>query len=483
MPVGALGIALGLGLLAGNRPLLAVMVGVAALLALAILSLPDVATLVVLFILYTNAAVVAVRFHGVPTLVSAALPALLIIPLAYYIVVRRQKLIITPALPWLLVFLFVQMIGALFSKNPVVSLASLTSFLIEGLGLYFLLINVIRTSEMLRRVIWVLLIAGALLGSLSIYQEVTHTYNNNYGGFAQMSNGAFNTGGEDLYGEVTQRRLAGPLGDQNRYAQNMLMLVPLGLFRFWGERSKVLRLLAACTTSVIALGAVLTFSRGAAIAFVLVLAFMVLMRYIKPGQFLLILLGVGVLMQALPQYSARLTSLDTVFDAATNQGGTTIQATDTSTQGRVTEMLTAAMVYADYPVIGVGPGMYRYYYQDYAERVGIRTQLAARQAHDLYLGLAAENGTLGLVAFGLIVFMTLRDLVRARRHWMQSQPAFVFLSTGFMLSVVSYLTTGIFLHFAYIRYFWLIMALAGAAGYIAANSTEAADERKGVAAL
>jgi hypothetical protein len=32
---------------------------------------------------------------------------------------------------------------------------------------------------------------------------------------------------------------------------------------------------------------------------------------------------------------------------------------------------------------------------------------------------------------------------------------------------VTYLTTGIFLHFAFIRYFWLIMALAAAVIYIA----------------
>ena len=35
------------------------------------------------------------------------------------------------------------------------------------------------------------------------------------------------------------------------------------------------------------------------------------------------------------------------------------------------------------------------------------------------------------------------------------------------LSIVTYLTTGIFLHFAFIRYFWLIMALAASVIYIA----------------
>jgi len=39
--------------------------------------------------------------------------------------------------------------------------------------------------------------------------------------------------------------------------------------------------------------------------------------------------------------------------------------------------------------------------------------------------------------------------------------------TAFMLAIIAYLASGIFLHFAFIRYFWLMMALAGAASYIA----------------
>ena len=36
------------------------------------------------------------------------------------------------------------------------------------------------------------------------------------------------------------------------------------------------------------------------------------------------------------------------------------------------------------------------------------------------------------------------------------------LVTGFMLSIVAYLATGIFLHMSFIRYFWLMLGLAAA---------------------
>ena len=40
------------------------------------------------------------------------------------------------------------------------------------------------------------------------------------------------------------------------------------------------------------------------------------------------------------------------------------------------------------------------------------------------------------------------------------------MATAYMLSIVTYLTTGLFLHFAFIRYFWLVVALAAAVLHI-----------------
>ena len=229
------------GLAMAQQPLAALGLALALILLPAALAWPNVATLVVIFILYTNAAVVAVRYHGVPMAVGTVFPLLLALPLGYYLLVRREKLVITPVLPLIVLLLIIQLLSALFSAEPSVSVPVLTASAIEGLAIYFLVTNVVRTPQVLMRVIWVLLAAGALMGGLSVYQQVTKTYSRNYGGFAQMSNAAFKTGEEESYTEARQGRLAGPIGEQNRYAQIMLMLVPLGLFQFFGGRSVALR--------------------------------------------------------------------------------------------------------------------------------------------------------------------------------------------------------------------------------------------------
>ena len=462
-----------IGLIAALQPILALAIVGVLFLAIAMFARPNASTLVVLFILYTNAAVVAVRFHGVPYIVGVAFPILLISPLGYYLIFRRQKIIVNQVILLLILFLGIQALSAFFARFTSVVMQSLTTYMIEGVLIYFLIINTIRSLALLRQAIWVLLLAGTLIASLSVYQQVTQSFDNNFGGFAQMSNAAFGTGVELLAGEVYQPRLAGTIGDQNYHAQLMLMLVPLGLFRVWGERSKLLRLLALVFTAVIALGVGLTFSRGAAVGFLLMLVIMALLRYIKLYQLALIFIGLLLLLRALPQYGARLISLETVIGALGGVEGSGIRAADSSTESRLTEMAAAGLAFADHPLIGVGPGMFKYYYPQYAETFGLRVQATYRAAHNLYLDIAADTGVLGLVCFLAILFVSLRNLVQTRRRWLQTRPDLANLATGLILAIVTYLTTGLFLTLAYERFFWLMLALAGVTSCLAGISAHA----------
>ena len=54
--------------------------------------------------------------------------------------------------------------------------------------------------------------------------------------------------------------------------------------------------------------------------------------------------------------------------------------------------------------------MARYYTQEYARQIGIRSLTELPEAHSLFLGIAADAGVLGLICFLLILFITLRDL-------------------------------------------------------------------------
>jgi O-antigen ligase len=193
---------------------------------------------------------------------------------------------------------------------------------------------------------------------------------------------------------------------------------------------------------------------------------MTLLRYIKPIQLFAVLLLAVAMLIAVPQYAERLTSLNAVVAAVTGGDDASNEA-DQSIQSRATENLAALAVFADHPIVGVGPAQFSSYYPEYADDIAIAVRGTTRQAHNLYLAVAADTGILGFICFVMVLLTTLWQLAKARRKWLGRRTDLANMVTGFSLSVVTYMATGIFLHLSYARYFWLIMALAGAAAFMA----------------
>jgi O-antigen ligase len=443
--------------------LLAVAVGIIGLVMLCLK--PDAATLLVVAIVYSNAAVVAVRVHDVPFALAAGSTGLLLIPIAYFLLIRRQPLLIPPAMPWALGYLGVSLVSSLLSRDSASSAEAVGIFVTEGLLLYLLVVNAVRTERMLIAIVWVLLGVGAVLGALSIHQEVTQSFGNDYLGFAQ-------TGGlgEDILTGEGESRTAGPLGRANRYAQVMVLLLPLAFAVVWARYSHRSTALAVAAGILISIGVALTLSRGAAVGFALVIATMLLLRYLRWRNLVFMGIALVLLFVMLPQYGSRLATLERLPGIA-EEG---VEA-DGSVRSRITETIAAALVFVDHPLVGVGPGQFPAYYITYAEEFGLRVRSEDREAHNLYFGIASDVGILGAICFFGAIWVTIRDLARTRARMIASRPRLAHLAAGFMLAIVAYLTTGIFLHLAFERYLWLMLALGAATSLIAAGRGLEAD--------
>lgn len=444
-------------------PILAVL---AAFLGMVIFALrPDLATLIVIAIVYSNAAAVAVRVHDVPFVLAAGSSLLLTIPVGYYLLVRREPVVIPSAVPWIVAYLLVQLVSALFARDSSIAAAAIGTFLSEGLILYLLIVNTVRTERMVIASIWVLLSVGALLGLLSLHQAFLQNYDSSYFGFAQL-------GGDPT--DISQTRTAGPFDGANRYAQILILLLPLVFAMVWARFSVRSTILSLTAGAIIAVAMALTLSRGAAVGFAMVLLLMFVLRYIR-FSFLLPLIGVIVLLFfALPQFGNRLESLQEVPGVAPEG----VEA-DGSIRSRLTEMSAAALVFTDHPLIGVGPDQFPLYYQSYAQDFGLRIKTTEREAHSLYVDIPADYGLFGTIAFFGAIAVTIRELARTRSRLIAIRPQLAHLAAGFMLSIVAFLTSGIFLHLAYERYLWLMMALGAAVAVIGAryadeNSSDAA---------
>jgi len=443
---------------AAGAPLFGLIAAVAVPTAAVLWSHPDAAVLLVMFMLYTNANVVAVKFHGVPMVIGAAVPALLLIPLWRDSIRTRRDIVLTPIVPLLFAFVLVQFAGAVVAVEPVDAVETVTTTLIEGLALYILVTNTVRTREELERVIWALLAAGVAMGLLTMFQHFTDTYSNPYYGFAQIAipEQLVEQGVEVVN---TTARQAGPLGETNRYAQIMGMLLPLSLTAFTLRRSRTAGILAAAAIAIIGSATVLTLSRGIAVGLGITFLVATVLGYVRI-RYMLFCLGLGAILALVsPRVGQRVETLMEIASFVVKKSG----PVDDAVRGRATEMLAALEMFTEHPILGVGPGMYKYHYQMYARRIGGRVHQEERRSHNLYLDVAAENGLAGLVLLIAMGGLALRDLRRAREALLETDPVAAQLATGFFMAILAYFTTALFLHAAFIRYLWMIMALGAVA--------------------
>ena len=414
---------------------------------------------------YLNVPVVVASAVGLPTRDAMTFALLLAVPVVLVLVVGREALVVTPALAlmvaWLVVLLGSSIAAGAESGDG--GPAAIETFLTEGLLLYLLVVNAVRSPEMMRAVIWALLIAGGVMGAISVWQEATHAYHQTLLGFAQVNDQAFKVG-DTVGGKLLRPRLAGPLGEQNRYGQVLLVLVPLAISRLRAERHVAMQSLAAVLTALILAGMVLSFSRGAAVALVVVAAAMVICGFVRVRHLVITTLALAVLVMAVvPEYGLRVRSLGAA-DTATAQDS---QA-DAAIRGRATENLAALATFRDHPFIGAGPGgFFRRYSQEEANKLDLRYLGKNRRAHNMYLEIAADTGIVGLAVFLSIAAVTFVQLHRTARLWATlGREDLVILAQAFSLALVAYLASAVFLQLSYQRYFWFLLALANATAWM-----------------
>ncbi|MBZ5544719.1 MAG: O-antigen ligase family protein, partial [Acidobacteriia bacterium] len=317
-----------------------------------------------------------------------------------------------------------------------------------------------------------MLLAGSLMGALTIFQKATGTLNNDYGGFAQAG-GVFAVG--QSWGKLAlQIRPNGPIGEQNRFGQLLIVLVPLASLVVLRGKTFAARAGALTAGTLIVGGVVLTYSRGAFLGLIFMITLMVFMGYIKPSRAIPVgFIAVVAFLFTGPGFIKRLQTFEQV-PALLSGKSTTGQSPDESMRRRLAENLAALEVLADHPLVGVGPAHFaRFYSTAYVNRIGLAAQAKGYFAHNLYLEIAANTGLLGLAAFLIIVGVLMHELWSQWRRLRWSRPNAAYYSGAFFLSCAVYLMTGVFLQLAFQRYFWLLIAVASsAARAVAQDSAE-----------
>lgn len=456
VPVAALGASAlyGAALALEISPLVLLAVPLALLAGVLTLRRPDLAAIGMVCISWGLLSDIAVRYHGVPSLLKPLIGLLVLI-----LVWRRfagRPLVYDASMWWVLSFVLFVSLGGWYALDAEEALDKTTE-LVKDVAIMFVAINLINTPQLLRLAVYALLALGSLLGTLSVVQEVTHTYDSNYGGLAQMRVAFIAQGLAD------RPRASGTSGDPNTYSQPMVVLVPLALWALLYGKTLKGRVAAGYATTAILAGIGLSFSRSMLLALVVAMACYAIHIRLKP-RFLLLAVPLFAVLVAVapPEFTARLTTFKSLLE-----GENGIRS-EGALKGRSSEALMGIYMFADHPILGVGAGNSPRYYPQYIRENGSPVQDEERHTHNWFVEIAAEHGVIGLGLFSAILLLTWQRLRLALRLFRAAGDRHMAeLAAALICGFAGYVVSMVFLHGVFPQYLWLQVGLAVAMASVA----------------
>lgn len=285
----------------------------------------------------------------------------------------------TLELTMILVIVFLGILFMPIAASPGDSLGVLLDTFLKVVVIFVLMINLLNTESRLRSIIRLSVICGTGLALFAVFSYAT-------GNYLVQNRQATNR---------IASLVAGMFGNPNDLAVSLDLLLPLAVALALTSAG-IKRLFYIACAVALAIGVIVTFSRGGFLGLVAVGGVLLwkLSRRRRGLTVLAFVVATGVFLVAMPAgYSNRLTTIFSIEEDPTG-----------SAQARRELLTRAAAVAANHLVIGVGMGNFHIY--------SIREQVA----HNSYLEISAELGVAGLLAYLALIFAPFAALRRIERQ-------------------------------------------------------------------
>lgn len=396
---------------------------------------------------YTNISDVLLRELGIPSLLQATVAVVAIVVYLARAELQPLEVVLHPVTLLMAVYCAILLISSAWADNLAWADFRISEA-IKGLIIMILGASLMSTWPRVRTALATLAIVAAAFSIVSVIQIATHAQYD-FAGLLQVQSG-------NIYGDVSQPRAAGPVGDPNFYAQILLIALPVAASLAVTSAHK--RLLFAGAAVAILAGILVTYSRGAMLS---VIAMLILVPFFIPIRGHLVVkaaVAAVVLMAVTPSTVVR--RFDTVTKVVNKESGAQPEeARDASVDKRKLLLAVGLRMFEDAPLLGVGAGNFGSHYAQYAYEVGSSAPQyddpGDRQyPHSLYVELASENGLIGLASFVAAMVAAFVSLAPSRQK--------SFVTAAIAIALAGYLVSSLFLHSAYQRYLWLLLAFVPA---------------------
>lgn len=398
-------------------------------------------------------AALPVQIGFTPTFLDLVLLALFFVWAMSLLSLQRKPFVATPLGGIILLFIALAcaaFVAGLTHSRPTSYVIRHFAEILLAIGLFFVIVNTIHTTERLRQVVAITALAGTLEAGVAIFLYVIPP---TWSVRLLSSLGRFHYpvgAGVLRYIEDNPdlpMRAIGTSVDPNVLGGLMVLIGGLLAPQLFARRPIFKRWIVAGMMGAVALCLYLTYSRAAMLGLAAALGFLAVLRYRK---LLLIMLLVALLMLLLPQTQAYVTRLV--------EG---IQGQDLATQMRFGEYKDAFILISRYPWFGVG----------FAGTPDIDTYLGVSSA---YLLMAEQMGLVGVAVFLLVMaafyLYTLGAARRIRGKADDLEP----LLLGAMAGLGGALVAGVLDHYFFnfdfphsVTLFWLFVGLGATAAHIA----------------
>lgn len=307
------------------------------------------------------------------------------------------------------------------AMDPATAWQGFSGTFIRCVVMFVVMVNVVRTEARLKGLLF-LGIAAAIWLSVGAVND-------------------YRLGLLTVEGYRVAGRGTGIFGNTLDMALFVVTMLPIALAFMFSARHKLAKVFFAGCAGLMLAAIVLSYSRGAFIALVAVLIFLV-MKLGRHNRLAIVLgilvLGLGFLFLAPGNYGVRLLS---IFIPSLDPVG--------SADARRAELIRSIYVALRRPFFGIGMDNYM-------------TQMSLRGlvTHNSYTQVAAEIGFVGLACYTLFIVKPLRKLGQIARETTgaKGDSRFYYLAIGLQASLIAYMVASFFLSVAFLWYVYYLVA-------------------------
>lgn len=322
----------------------------------------------------------------------------------------------------ILLFTLLVLIGIPLATDPAMAWKAFNDLYVKNMLMFIVIVNVVRTERRLKYLLWLALAVGCVL-SVSAVQD-------------------FRSGNFTVEGYRVTGNIGGMFGNVNDMALHLVITVPIAVGLFLQTRNILHKLAYALCCAAMLTGIFFSYSRGAFLGLICVVAALIWMLFRRNRMVAVVLFCLAVLAMLILAPGNYIDRVVSIVDHSRDAAG--------SAQQRQAVLMRSFLVSARHPLLGVGMGNFPIY--------SIRNLVT----HNSYTQVSAELGLLALAAYLMFMITPLRRLARiARETFAARRDARVYyLAVGLFASLIGYMVTSAFIAVAYWPFVYYLVGYA-----------------------